>query len=296
MKPLDHTRITEEAIRRYVRYSRGPVAPMLLQHSRLVQKGAEDADISPLYTRVTNWHFYNRNLDHDVLQQPIWSFMEPLTVHLSSDRILKKRYDQLKEESSKRSLRDCCNLTGRILHHIQDMSSPSHVVPVFHGPLVPDSFETYLYTTYLAKNDRLSKMLPDEHIDCNHLIPPPETTVLQLYQQAAESTLNLLKPENSHCRAVVNDQPRELPWTYFWADKYTPQEGTYPSECKFSGFGKFGPLGKNFGTTVEIRAGGKRYRIEPEVYDELCSQLVEGMLVNSIRTLFLLEPELEKLC
>lgn len=269
---------------------------MLLQHSRLVQKGSEDADISPLYTRVTNWHFYNRNLDQDVIHQPVWSFMEPLTVHLSSDRILQKRYNQLKEEGTKRSLRDCCNLTGRILHHIQDMSSPSHVVPVFHGPLVPDSFETYLQNTYLAQDDRLSKMLLDGPLNRNHLIPLPETTILQVYREAAESTLNLLKPENSNCRAIVNGQPRELPWTYFWVGKQTPQEGAYPSDCKFSGFGTFGPLGKNFGTTGEIRADGKSYRIEGEVYDELCRRLVEEMLFNSIRALFLLEPILAKLC
>jgi hypothetical protein len=296
MKQLDHIRITAEAIRRFIRYSQSPAALMLLQHSRLVQQGAEDADISPLYTRVTNWHFYNRNLDQDVLQEPVWSFMEPLTFHLSSDRILRKRCEQLKEEAAKGSLRDCCDLTGRILHHIQDMSTPSHVIPVFHGPLIPDSFENYLCDAYLADEGRLAKIMPNQAVEQAMCTPQPHIPVLQVYQDAAEKTLTLLNSEEANFPAMVNGRPRDLSWSYFWADKNTSHTGAYPSECKFGGFGNFGPLGKHFGTTTVIHAGDDTYLIQQQVYDGLCRQLVEEMLVNSIKTLFLLESDLKKLC
>lgn len=296
MKPLDHIRITAEAVRQFVRLSHGPVAPMLLQNSRLVQKGAEDADISPIFTRATNWHFYNRNLDLNVLHESVWPFMEPLTIHLSSDHILKRRYEQLKDETSKGSLKDSCDLTGRILHHIQDMSSPSHVVPVFHGPLVPDSFETYLHDIYLADESRLRDFSSILATNRGPLAPQPGTTVLQLYQEAAESTLTLLKPGNSSCKARVNGQLIELPWSYFWADKDTYHQGDFPSECKFGGFGKFGPLGKHFGITKGIRSGNDVYHIEQQVYNDFCNQLVKEMLINSVKTLLLIEPELAKLC
>jgi hypothetical protein len=296
MKALDHTRITAEAIRQFVRYSQGPVAPMLLQHSSIVQTGSQDTDQSPLCTRATNWHFYKGNLDQDVIQEPVWSYVEPLTFHLSSDHILQKRYEQLREETAKKSIRDACSLTGRILHHIQDMSTPSHVVPIFHGLQVEDSFEKYLNEQYLANDRRMSAISGELNPDPSAMIPKAETTPLQLYLEAAEETLITLKAENSSCPCRINGSPRELPWSYFWADKNTHYTGSYPSECSFGGFGQFGPLGKDFGTTTTINAGGISYLIEQETYESFCHQQVKNMLVNSIKALFILEPELQKLC
>lgn len=295
MKALDHIRITAEAVRQFVRFSQNPVVPLLLQHSSLIQKGSEDADISPIYTRVTNWHFYNKNLDRDVLHEPIWSFMEPLTFHLSSDHILKKRCEELDQEIAKKSVKDACNLTGRILHHIQDMSTPSHVVPVYHGFTIRDSFETYLSDHYLSETQYLETISEKVQHEAADLRPEQPTTILQLYSDTAENTLEYLKPENSGCRVVKNGKETTLPWSYFWADRETIHLGGYPSECKFGGFGTFGPLGMHFGTKGKFDIGDDTYLIEQEVYNNLCQKLVQDMLKNSIKTLFLLESQLEKL-
>lgn len=296
MKASDHIRITAEAIRQFVKYSQSAVVPFLLQYSGLIQKGSEDADISPIYTRATNWHFYNRNLDRDILQEPIWSFMEPLTFHLSSDHILKKRCEQLVDEIEKNSSKDACNLTGRILHHIQDMSCPSHVVPVYHGPLIADSFESYLSDVFLSDSKNISDIAEELEQDAKSLAVSPDIDILGLYQNSAEITLKFLQPENSTCQVKRNGKGIELPWNYFWADKNTKYLNGYPSACKFGGFGTFGPLGKNFGTTEEFSIGDDTYVIEKEVYDAFCHQLVKDMLKNSIKALFLIENDLKKLC
>ncbi len=296
MKALDHTRITAEAIRQFIKYSQGPVAPMLLQYSSLVQAGSEDTDQSPLYTRATNWHFYKRNLDQDIIREPVWSYMEPLTFHLSSEHILLKRYEQLREETTKKATRDACNLTGRILHHIQDMSIPAHVVPIFHGQLVEDSFEIYLREHYFANESKISEISNTLNPDSSTIIPKAETTILHLYEEAAETTLGTLKIENSSCKCEMNGTQLNLPWSYFWSDRKTNHNGSHPSECNLGGFGIFGPLGKNFGKTETINAGGNSYLIEQTTYDNFCQQQVKSMLENSIKALFILEPELKKIC
>jgi hypothetical protein len=296
MKALDHTRITAEAIRQFVRYSQGLVAPMLLQYSSLVQTGSKDTDQSPLYTRATNWHFYKKNLDQDVVRKAVWPYMEPLTFHLSSDHILLRRCEQLRAETAKKSTADACDLTGRILHHIQDMSIPSHVVPIFHGQLVEDSFETYLSKYYLADDGRMSALSGEQPPDPSTLLPGVQTTILHLYEEAAENTLSALKIENSSCECQVNGTVQNLSWNYFWSDQNTHHNGYNPSECKLGGFGSFGPLGMNFGTTEPISTGGNSYQIERSTYDRFCTRQVKDMLENSIKALFILEPDLKKLC
>jgi len=296
MKAFDHLRVTAEAVRQFVKITQGPVGPMLLQHTSLIQEGAKDADISPIYTRATNWHFAPHNLEHQTLQEPIWSFMEPLTVHISSDYILKKRYEEMQKEIGKQSKVDAFKLLGRVLHHIQDMSTPSHVVPVYHGPLIADSFETYLNREFLAKDLNLTTISAHLQQAPTELKPAPGTTVVDLYLQAADNTLQLLHPENSSFIANRNGVRCSLPWSYFWADKSTRHKNGYPNECTVGGFGSFGPLGKHFGTVGEIQSGDDVFIIEKEVYDKLCTGLVRDMLVNSLRTLFLLEPELRPLC
>lgn len=296
MKAFDHMRVTAEAVRQFIRISPSPVAPMLLQHSSLLQEGAKEADISPIYTRATNWHFAPQNLERSTLQEPVWSFMEPLTFHISSDYILKKRNEEMQQELSKRSKKDVFKLLGRVLHHIQDMSTPSHVVPVYHGPLIADSFETYLNKEFLADELTLSTIAAGLRHGPAQLTPPAGTTVIDLYLDAAERTLGLLKPENSGFQAIRNGVQCQLPWSYFWADKSTHYKNGYSAECTVGGFGSFGPLGKHFGTIGEIRSGADIFVVEEEVYRKLCTTLVQDMLVNSLKTLFLIEPELRPLC
>lgn len=294
MKATDHTRITEEAIRRFVRHSASPVAPMLLRHSRQVQHGAREEDLTPLLARATNWHFYNRNLDCDVVKEPVWSFMEPLVFHLSSDRILRRHCDQLAREAAKGAVEDCCELTGRILHHIQDMSIPAHVVPIYHGPLIADSFEEYLHRDYLFADGRLAG-LPDVSVPAVDSSQALAALVLKNYQTAAEATLALLSGEGSGFAATVDNREMLLPWSFFWADRYTCQRDAYPAECTFAGFGRFGPLGKDFGTS-DLELQGVRYRIEPEVYVSFCERLCLKMLADSLATLAILEPLLRRVC
>ena len=78
---------------------------------------------------------------------------------------------------------DSCILVGRILHHVQDMSTPSHVVPVYHGLVVKDRFETHLHQEYL--NDDVMTSIMEEVVSEDQLPSLPEDhSVMAMYIRA----------------------------------------------------------------------------------------------------------------
>jgi len=118
---------------------------------------------------------------------------------------------------------------GRVLHHIQDMSTPSHVLPIYHGPDVSDHFETFV----------------EEH-DCkitsNHLVSPTsiedKTTLVKIYENAATEMLKHLSEDGFD---VVNGETTtHLPYSVFWKH-YTEEEYN-----KIKGFGVYDERHKYF--------------------------------------------------
>lgn len=90
---------------------------------------AEDASLATLGQRISNWHFYNRNAS----LKPMWFASRNL------DHIFATRVRQLNErvaQGAAASTADVYQQAGRVLHYIQDMSVPAHVVPVFHAKLL----------------------------------------------------------------------------------------------------------------------------------------------------------------
>ncbi|WP_221740596.1 hypothetical protein [Achromobacter denitrificans] len=100
---------------------------------------AEDSNLVTLGQRAANWHFHNR----DGKLQDGWF------VNRSLDVIFAKRNDELEALLTARKLdtEKIYKQAGRVLHYIQDMSVPAHVVPVYHAklPLLGggDPFDAY---------------------------------------------------------------------------------------------------------------------------------------------------------
>ena len=91
---------------------------------------AEDRLWGP--SRVKNWHFYRR-AGSPILEQTRWLRMRPTSEYIFAERV--KEMQSCAIDDPKRY-----EYLGRILHHIQDMSTPSHVRPVYHGPVLHDHF------------------------------------------------------------------------------------------------------------------------------------------------------------
>ncbi|WP_225596978.1 hypothetical protein [Achromobacter sp. ACM04] len=99
----------------------------------------EDASILTLGQRIANWHFYNR----DGKLRDSWF------ANRSLDAIFAKRNAELETllAAKTRDSEQIYERAGRVLHYIQDMSVPAHVVPVYHAklPLLGggDPFDAY---------------------------------------------------------------------------------------------------------------------------------------------------------
>lgn len=127
MYPCQHRQITEAALRRFS--AQNPAHSPLTQSQQeaiIVGSAQEDA---PSWQRISNWHFFRSND-----QMPIWRGF---------------RFDSRGASRRCRSSCTCVRprsyeLIGRLLHHIQDMSTPSHVTPIYHGGVPADPYESWL--------------------------------------------------------------------------------------------------------------------------------------------------------
>ena len=288
MKPDDHARITSKAVRLFHQYGRNTISDAMIKSIDRICAGSKKEDAFTL-ERLRNWHFYNK-----------WLLL-PLTVpcsscilHFTPEHLIIKRDHQLNRAINKRKRKQLFTLTGRILHHIQDMSTPSHVVPVYHDPIYRDSYETYLCDCYLNDSDHLNSIATE--INSETMTRLQEITVnnvLEIYQARAEKTNAYLEPANSHFSAMVNNQPEQLSWSMFWQPNQKKNRAPADHHFSLSDFGKFGPLGKIFGVTDPITIKNKTYQIEFHQFNHLCRHFTLQALLDSLLTLIFLARRIE---
>jgi hypothetical protein len=110
-------------------FQRCPGVKLPVQLGEALAKGTDAEDSSPrtILQRATRWHFYNRNEK----LEPFWFFERNL------DAIFNKRIKKLNELLVKPDADpvEVYEQAGRVLHYIQDMSVPGHVVPAYHAKL-----------------------------------------------------------------------------------------------------------------------------------------------------------------
>lgn len=186
---------------------------------KYIVKGTMLEDWWPPRDRIRNWHFYRGGNSNIPLQVDKYLGVNNPT---SIDRVNKLVYNlKTSKYGSKKQLK----LIGRIIHHIQDMSTPSHVVPIFHGGDIEDSYETHMMT-------HIKDMNIDEYINMNVQIED----FSKIYIKYAESTLNYL--DNSKVPIVGQEESNTL-FEKIWM-KY--KEGNN----QIVGFGKFGVYAECF--------------------------------------------------
>ena len=285
MKPGDHQKITRKAVQLFIAHSPGNFSALLQDYLDDIVDGSKDADTKPLHIRSTNWHFYRANDLLQPIQIKILGLM-PLTIYPTSDHILKLRIEQMHKECRKGASDDLFNLVGRILHHTQDMSTPAHVVPVYHGLDVLDLVEDALNVrdSFEDHSETVSeRTLATMNIDSERFseITASPCDLFSNYDSAARRTLKLLyEGSTSTFSATVNGEGRQLPWSLFW-QPWTPD---LHDDASLHGFGQYGILGRHFGQP-DIRVGDDHYHISTDVYDAFYRQQIGKMLEDSIRAL-----------
>ncbi|WP_150775485.1 hypothetical protein, partial [Pseudomonas fluorescens] len=128
------------ALRAAQAYQRCPGVKLPEQLAEALAAGtdAEDSNLLTLPQRATNWHFYNRNKK----LEPFWF------ANRSLDVIFSKRIEKLNALLAEPDADPVAvyEQAGRVLHYIQDMSVPGHVVPAYHAKLPgndPDPFDEF---------------------------------------------------------------------------------------------------------------------------------------------------------
>jgi len=147
-------------------------------------------------SRLWNWHFYDAGLDdadnpHASIK-PNWA-----KINRSLHRIFVEKVILASQRIALRD-QDFFVLSGEVLHFIQDMAVPAHVVPIYHDIFKSDDFDHYVFdTSSIRKKD----------IQCNTFLEQhesPETTLVRLAQLTRAAIVEHI------------DDRSDRQWTVLW--------------------------------------------------------------------------------
>lgn len=274
MKPETHSQITKAAVAAFVIRRDTGLAEVLDNevYRQCIQDGSVWEDAFG-YDRLTNWHFYPAN---DLLRQPLWGF-----INLTSHELVARRQKALIAEIDHGRSEKLFTLFGRLLHHIQDMSTPSHVIPVYHAPGLADTYEDYLITDW----GNLVRAHDPDWRDSQDSARYERFT--DLYEAAAQATLKELAPSKLTVQVLIDGVATQADKSLFWKP-HGQVEGKPPKHYGH-GFGGFGILGMHFGDSSVQHVGDHTYHVEPEGYYKVASIFVHKAIVDSLAALRLFD-------
>jgi hypothetical protein len=184
------------------------------RHAETIAKGTVFED-KPTLERILNWHFYRA--PDSTIPQRRYLFIKPTSEHELRKHIgLMRQYDTDNKERYEQ--------LGRVLHHIQDMSTPSHVLAIYHDHKVEDHFETFV--------EQHKHTITTESVDF-----PDDDDLIDLeaiYHRAAEVTADYI--DEGAVEVHFEETPLHLPLSDFW------QSSKISENPKLKGFGTYGKL------------------------------------------------------
>lgn len=263
MKPTTHKKITKLALE----FCKDKLSSKILEHSSSIIQGTDDEDTTKPINRALNWHFYRA--ENSKIPKRVRLWFKP-----TSEDILDKRIDSMQgcDENSD----EFYNFLGRIIHHIQDMSTPSHAMPIYHGPKVPlklawgmidDNFEIFM-----EKNDSL---ISTKNIDIQISIDDIQG-YKDIYHKAANDMLkNILK---------VDEDIASRPYSYFWKH-YTEEEYS-----KIKGFGMYGECHNYF---LEVPRNNQ-YNITKETLLNIQDVITTHAITNTCKALLYINTKIKQ--
>lgn len=229
-----------------------------------------------LVTRVTNWHFYNPQKT---------AFSKQKNVEKSHKRLWAMALDGLEKVDNKH---DKLLFLGAILHLLEDVSVPAHVMPVYHGPttLVDWLGDFEKLTQYMREasqpeaisgffvSEKILDQIDNKPLDhprlldvinnkfkpfCDGLKTQPTANPNQIRAQLADTVLSLIRQPVPQCAGAK--------WSRFWSAtvpsktiESTPYFNRYNTEQGFPLFGQSGQITDDNGQVgCAIKAGDARY-------------------------------------
>ncbi|WP_242208304.1 MULTISPECIES: hypothetical protein [unclassified Pseudomonas] len=208
-------------------YQRCPGVKLPEQLAEALATGtdAEDSNLLTLPQRATNWHFYNRNKK----LEPFWFANRSLDV-IFSKRIEKLNALLVEPDADPVAVYE---QAGRVLHYIQDMSVPGHVVPAYHAKLPGnhadpfDEFESVEALPVFGLSDAQCQALRAEADNA-------DASPQRFLDDAATATLQAIEQIDAAGKPVVDGA-----WQAYWVypardtDEARKGWGQYAS-CEFA--------------------------------------------------------------
>jgi hypothetical protein len=248
-------------------FQRCPGVKLPVQLGEALAKGTDAEDSSPLtiLQRATHWHFYNRNEK----LEPLW------LVQRNLDAIFNKRIKKLNELLVKPDADPVAvyEQAGRVLHYIQDMSVPGHVVPAYHAKLPGnhsdpfDEFESIEALPVFDLSDVQCQALRDE-------ADKADANPRRFLDAAATATLQAIEQIDAAGKPVVDGA-----WNAYWV---YPARNT--DEAR-KGWGQYGTCEFAKGN---VNAGCKREEELVALFEQQSRQAQR----NSVLMLFYVQKKL----
>ncbi|MBI2027802.1 MAG: hypothetical protein HYS98_08410 [Deltaproteobacteria bacterium] len=239
----DHRFLTQAALTEFQRCSHQSISSEL---SLEIYRGNFGEDVN-LYRKWFSYsHYYHPEKKLDMWR---WS---------SADRIL--NIEQTLQDSFKHSTNEesLYFLLGQALHHLQDMASPPHVVPVNHD--MNDGFEDYFVS--LMNEFSLSESDPCHFLTLSNDSDSPH----KMHHDRAQKTLSYVR--NNFFPAQANSVGMSIAWSAFW------------KESNDGSFGVYGYLGNEFGSQ-RILLNEFVYEINEKVFQDFKITLMRDAIESS---------------
>ncbi len=220
----------------------------------IVKSNVAQAEIN-FFTRMFRWNYYNRQ---DQTQRTSWGLIDTrfhdhfnqlvVTIETSNDH--HQRLQKL----------------GRVIHYIQDVTSPARVVPVYTGRWWRFSLSDR-FDRFSIDSEGLKAALSDS---CDQL-PRSDSQFENVLQEVADATLQAVQ-------ASIEGLPTT--WQSFWRLAKQADE-----------FGEYGRAGNSFGQRTQYRCGDDRCLLlrDDPLYAQFAAQRHLAAALATMRTLALLQ-------
>ncbi|AKJ02024.1 hypothetical protein ATI61_103740 [Archangium gephyra] len=213
----------------------GGAYPGLAAHRAAIVEGSRAEDLN-LHVKWTGYHHFfhpGTSLDSGFRKD-------------SGTRV-RVLWAEAEEAASHGDLARAFDRVGHLVHHIQDMAVPLHVVPVMHG--LSDRFEQHAARQAVLQEGRELAPLTGEEAQL----------------ALAQETLKVVRTGSLPVEGGA------IPWSAFWSEPGTHAPGA---------FGVYGAVGNAF-DSKEVRWQGRTWKVEPSAYDDFVDARVESAVAYS---------------
>ena len=303
MNKNDHEKITKFATKNFKHLFTSEFKKLLeVEEKRsYIAEGSKKED-EGVFVRSKNWHFYRAENSHYLKPFPLLLGLG--TIHPSSRNRFIEHTTTLANKRDTSNIESIFLLAGRIIHHIQDMSTPAHVIPIYHGPTIypvhfpskKDGFENF--SENHIDNYLQTSKISITHNDQDRIIKESNNNMISLYDLVANRTLEYLESDNACFKAKVNGIEKTVTPDLFWL-KFDPIE---PHNDKRDGWGRYGPFGEvidkkcYFGVPSSTKKyNGDNYSISFSNYKHIYTYLLKQMVVDTLTVLLYVEKNILKL-